>query len=117
MTLINTFDITIKNKLPTMTKKLLSTIVLAVLSAIAFAQVPSFEWRMENEQKTSSTTYQFDVNLYNASASAFELRGGTIAFIFDSLWIKNGSTVGTITVSTPSSSLASGQLSGVASFT
>jgi hypothetical protein len=100
-----------------MIKKLLSTIVLSILCAIAFAQVPTFEWRMENEQKTSPTTYQFDVNLYNKSASAFELRGGTVAFIFDSLWIKDGSTVGTITLTTPSSSLTAGQQTGAAFFT
>ena len=98
-----------------MKKNLLSTLILSMLSIIAIAQ-PTFELRLENEQFTSSTTYQFDVNVYNTQSTSFEMRGGTIAFLIDSMWIKNGSTVGTITVTTPSSGLVTGQQSGAASF-
>lgn len=99
-----------------MKKNLLSTFVLTMLSILVYAQ-PTFELRLENEQLTSPTTYQFDVNVYNTQSTSFEMRGGTIAFIIDSMWIKNGSTVGTITVTTPSSGLVTGQQSGAASFT
>ena len=99
-------------------KRVITTIALLMsFGAALYAQLPTFQWRLENEQLTSSTTYQFDVNLYNTGSTSFEMRGGTIAFMFDSLWIKNGSTVGTITVTTPSSGLASGQQAGAASFT
>lgn len=99
-------------------KRVITTIALLMsFGAALYAQLPTFEWRLENEQLLTSTTYQFDVNLYNTGSTSFEMRGGTIAFMFDSLWIKNGTTVGTITVTTPSSGLASGQQAGAASFT
>jgi hypothetical protein len=95
-----------------MKKNLLLTLLLTVMSMFAFAQLPSFEWRLENEQLTSATTYQFDVNMYNTGSTPFEIRGGTIAFMIDTAWSRRG----TLTVTTPSSGMASGQLSGAASF-
>jgi hypothetical protein len=85
---------------------------LMSLGTALYAQLPTFEWRLENEQLTSPTTYQFDVNMYNTGSTSFEIRGGTIAFMLDTAWSRRG----TLTVTTPSSGMASGQLSGVASF-
>jgi hypothetical protein len=95
-----------------MKKNLLSTLLLTVMSMFAFAQLPTFEWRLENEQLTSATTYQFDVNIYNTGSTAFELRGGTIAFMIDTAWSRRG----TLTVTTPSSGLVAGQQGSAASF-
>jgi hypothetical protein len=95
-----------------MKKNLLSTLLLTVMSMFAFAQLPTFEWRLENEQLTSATTYQFDVNIYNTGSTAFELRGGTIAFMIDTAWSRRG----TLTVTTPSSGLVAGQQTSTASF-
>ena len=99
-----------------MKKNLLSALVLTLMSILAYAQ-PTFELRLENEQFTSATTYQFDVNVYNTQSTSFELRGGTIALFFDSMWIKNGTTFGTLTVTTPSSGLVAGQQASAATFT
>ena len=82
------------------------------MSIFAFAQLPTFEWRLENEQFINSTTYQFDVNIYNTGSTAFEMRGGTIAFTLDTAWANSG----TITVATPSSGMVAGQQGGAASF-
>jgi hypothetical protein len=95
-----------------MKKNLLSTLLLTVMSMFAFAQLPTFEWRLENEQLTSATTYQFDVNIYNTGSTAFELRGGTIAFMIDTAWSRRG----TLTVTTPSSGLVAGQQGAAVGF-
>jgi hypothetical protein len=95
-----------------MNKKLLLTYWLVLSTVLAFAQLPTFEWRLENEQLTSATTYQFDVNIYNTGSTAFELRGGTIAFMIDTAWSRRG----TLTVTTPSSGLVAGQQTSTASF-
>ena len=95
-----------------MNKKLLLTYWLVLSTVLAFAQLPTFEWRLENEQLTSATTYQFDVNIYNTGSTAFELRGGTIAFMIDTAWSRRG----TLTVTTPSSGLVAGQQASAASF-
>jgi hypothetical protein len=94
-------------------KKVITTIALLVsLGATLYAQLPTFEWRLENEQLTSATTYQFDVNIYNTGSTAFEIRGGTIAFMLDTAWSRRG----TLTVTTPSSGLVAGQQGAAASF-
>ena len=94
-------------------KRVITTITfLMSLGTALYAQLPTFEWRLENEQLTSPTTYQFDVNMYNTGSTSFEIRGGTIAFMLDTAWSRRG----TLTVTTPSSGMASGQLSGAASF-
>jgi hypothetical protein len=94
-------------------KKVITTIALLMsLGATLYAQLPTFEWRLENEQLTGPTTYQFDVNIYNTGSTAFEMRGGTIAFMLDTAWSRRG----TLTVTTPSSGMAAGQLTGAASF-
>jgi hypothetical protein len=100
-------------------KRIITTIALLMtLGATLYAQLPTFEWRLENEQLTSSTTYQFDVNIYNTGGTQFEILNGTISFLIDSMWIKNGSTVGTITVSTTGTSgMVTGQQGGSALFT
>jgi len=86
------------------------TIIMAFMLTLGlslYAQLPTFEWRLENGTLTSSTTYTVDVYLYNKGASSFELRGGTIAFLTNSAW-RNG---GTITTSKLSSGLVAGQQS------
>ena len=94
-------------------KRIITTIALLMsLGATLYAQLPTFEWRLENEQFINSTTYQFDVNIYNTGSTAFEMRGGTIAFTLDTAWANSG----TITVATPSSGMVAGQLSGAATF-
>jgi hypothetical protein len=65
-------------------KRIITTIALLfALGATLYAQLPTFEWRLENEQLTNTTTYQFDVNIYNTGNTAFEIRGGTIVFTLD----------------------------------
>jgi hypothetical protein len=39
-----------------MNKKLLLTYWLVLSTVLAFAQLPTFEWRLENEQLTSNKT-------------------------------------------------------------
>ena len=83
-------------------KKNLLLIIATVFTALfAKAQLPSFEWRLENGTLTSPTTYTVDVYMYNTGTTSFELRGGTIAFLTNSAW-RNG---GTITTSKLSSDL------------
>jgi len=94
-------------------KRIITTIALLMtLGASLYAQITTFEWRLENEQLTASNTYEIDVNLYNTGTTAFELRAGTIAFYVNSSWVNGG----TLTVSTPSSGLVTGQQSGTASY-
>jgi len=94
-------------------KRIITTIALIMtLGATLYAQLPSFEWRLENEQLTASNTYEIDVNLYNTGTTTFELRAGTIAFFVNPSWVNGGS----LTVSTPSSGLVTGQQSGAASY-
>jgi hypothetical protein len=90
-----------------MKKNLLLIIATLFTAMFAKAQLPSFEWRLENGTLTSPTTYTVDVYLYNTSASSFELRGGTIAFLTNSAW-RNG---GTITTAKLASELVVGQQS------
>jgi len=98
-------------------KRVITTIALLMsLGATLYAQLPTFEWRLENEQLTNTTTYQFDVNIYNTGSTSFEILNGTIGFLFDSVWIKNGSTVGTITLTTPSSGMSTANQVGAALF-
>lgn len=74
-------------------KKIISIIaIILTLSASVYAQLPTFEWRLENGQLTSSTTYQFDVYLYNTTGSAFELKNGTITFWVNPSW-RNAGTI------------------------
>ncbi|MCX6186231.1 MAG: hypothetical protein NTU43_04430, partial [Bacteroidetes bacterium] len=63
------------------------TLVLASFSSIVYAQLPTFEWRIENEQYVNTTTYQFDVNIYNTGGTAFEFKGGTVALSFNTAWL------------------------------
>ncbi len=94
-------------------KRVITTIALLMsLGATLYAQLPTFEWRLENEQLTSSTTYQFDVNIYNTGSTSFEIRGGTIAFMIDTAWARRG----TLSITTPSSGLVAGQQGSTASF-
>ncbi|MFY7885582.1 MAG: hypothetical protein ACOVOV_12165, partial [Dolichospermum sp.] len=72
-------------------KKIISIIaIILTLSASVYAQLPTFQWRLENGQLTSSTTYQFDVYLYNTTGSAFELKNGTITFWVNPSWRNSG---------------------------
>jgi hypothetical protein len=94
-------------------KRVITTIALLMsLAATLYAQLPTFEWRLENEQLTGPTTYQFDVNIYNTGSTAFEMRGGTIAFMIDTAWSRRG----TLTVTTPSSGLVAGQQGAAVGF-
>lgn len=94
-------------------KRIITTIALLMtLGATLYAQLPTFEWRLENEQLVSSKVYSLDVYLYNTGASSFELRGGTIAFLVNTAWTSGG----TLTVATPSSGLVAGQRASTASF-
>jgi hypothetical protein len=72
-------------------KKNLLFIISVFFSICAFAQ-PVYEWRLENEQLTSSTTYQLDVVMYNKDVNSFEMRGGTAAFMYNNSWIIAGTT-------------------------
>jgi len=94
-------------------KRIITTIALLMtLGATLYAQLPTFEWRLENEQLVSSKVYSLDVYLYNTGGSSFEVRGGTIAFLVNTAWTGGG----TLTVSTPSSGLVAGQQNSTASF-
>ncbi len=73
-----------------------------------YSLLPKFEWRLENEKLVSANTYQFDVNIYNPSSTPFEVRGGTIAFLFNSAWANGG----TLSLTSPSSGMAVSQQSG-----
>lgn len=84
-----------------MKKNLLLIIATVFTALITKAQLPSFEWRLENGTLTSPTTYTVDVYMYNTGTTSFELRGGTIAILTNSAW-RNG---GTITTSKLSSDL------------
>ena len=73
-------------------KKIISTVALLLtLGASVYAQ-PTFQWRLENGQLTSPTTYQFDVYIYNTSGTAFEFKNGTITFWVNPTW-RNGGTI------------------------
>lgn len=92
-----------------MKKRLLCVLAFCIINIYAFAQLPRFEWRLENEKLTNPNTYQLDVYLYNLDAFDFELRGGTIALNIDSLWLNNGS----VSVSMISSELLPSQQTGI----
>ncbi len=96
-----------------MKRNVMATIFLCIISSYGIAQLPKFEWRLENERLTSPTTYQLDVFLYNLDTFDFEVRGGTIAFYTDPNW-RNG---GTITVSHLSSELKINQQGLVSLYT
>ena len=84
-------------------KRIITTIALLMtLGSTLYAQLPTFEWRIENEQLTAANTYQFDVNLYNTGTTTFELRAGTIALFYNTSWVNGG----TLTITAPSSGLA-----------
>jgi archaellum component FlaF (FlaF/FlaG flagellin family) len=81
-------------------KRIITTIALLMtLGSTLYAQLPTFEWRIENEQLTAANTYQFDVNLYNTGTTTFELRAGTIALFYNTSWVNGG----TLTITVPSS--------------
>jgi len=73
-------------------KRIITTIALLMsLGATLYAQLPTFEWRVENGQYVNSTTYSFDVNMYNTGGAAFEFKGGTVALSFNTAWLNGGS--------------------------
>lgn len=77
-----------------MIKKLQLFLFLLVPISL-FAQAPSFEVRIENEQLVSSTEYQFDINMYaTGSTTSFEMAGFTVGIGFNSNW-KNNATIST----------------------
>lgn len=80
-------NLTITSKL-----KFSTWLCLCLFQFIGFAQLPKFEWRLENEKLISPTSYQLDVYLYNTDTADFELSGGTIAFVADQGW-RNGGTI------------------------
>ena len=84
-----------------MKKRLLINIAFCIINIFAFAQLPKFEWRLENEKLTSPTTYQLDIYLYNLDTFDFKLGAGTVGMIADSAW-RNG---GTITITAIASEL------------
>ncbi len=88
-------------------------LVLCLFQFIGFAQLPKFEWRLENEKLLSPTSYQLDVYLYNTDTADFELSGGTIAFVADQGW-RNG---GTISITEQYSELKTNQQTSVAIYT
>lgn len=101
-------NLIIKNKL-----KFWTWLCLCLFQIIGFAQLPKFEWRLENEKLLSPTSYQLDVYLYNTDTADFELSGGTIAFVADQGW-RNG---GTISITEQFSELNANQQTSVAVYT
>lgn len=90
-----------------------SLCLLWVGKANSQAVLSNFELRMENGQFNNPSAYQFDVYLYNNSASSFELRAGTVSFWINATW----RNAGTITPSIVSSNLVAGQQTGTSSYT
>jgi Secretion system C-terminal sorting domain len=101
------------NKYKEMKRIITSIAFIMALSMTLYAQLPSFEWRLENGQLTSSKVYTLDIYLYNTGASSFELRGGTIGILTSTAW-RNG---GTISVAKGASDLVAGQQTSTATFT
>jgi hypothetical protein len=100
-------NLIIKNKL-----KISTWLCLCLFQFIAFAQLPKFEWRLENEKLISPTSYQFDVYLYNTDTADFELSGvQSLLFL-----IKLGE-MGAISIVEQYSELNANQQTSVAVFT
>lgn len=72
-------------------KKIITAIAFMLTLGVTLYAQPTYEWRLENEQLTSSTTYQFDVVMYNKGASDFEIRGGSAIFMYNTNWLITGS--------------------------
>ncbi len=100
-------NLIIKHKL-----KISTWLCLCLFQFIGFAQMPKFEWRLENEKLLSPTSYQLDVYLYNTDTADFEISGGTIAFVTDQGW-RNG---GTISITEQYSELNANQQVSVATY-
>jgi hypothetical protein len=96
--------------------KKLQLFVLSLLVSVALYAQPAYEWRLENEQLTSSTTYQFDIVMYNKGASSFEMRGATAAFMYNTNWLITGSTP-TITIPNGSYGIAANMQTGATTIT
>ena len=92
--------------------KISTWLCLCLFQFIGFAQMPKFEWRLENEKLLSPTSYQLDVYLYNTDTVDFEISGGTIAFVADQGW-RNG---GTISITEQFSELNANQQLSVATY-
>jgi hypothetical protein len=75
-------------------KKIIAIAILMVIGLLGLNAQPVAEFRVENESLTSSTTYEFDVYVYNTGASSFEMRAGTIALLVNPAW-KNGGNLAT----------------------
>lgn len=97
-------------------KKIIAIAILMVTGILGITAQPVAEFRVENEALTSSTTYEFDVYIYNTGPSSFELRAGTIALLVNPTW-KNSGTIGTTPVRVSSTSeLSTANQSGAISF-
>jgi hypothetical protein len=73
-------------------KKIITAIAFILTLGVTLYAQPTYEWRLENDQLTSSTTYQLDVVMYNKGGSSFEMRGGTAAFMYNTNWLITGTT-------------------------
>lgn len=94
-------------------KKIIAIAILMVTGILGITAQPVAEFRVENESLTSSTTYEFDVYIYNTGPSSFELRAGTIALLVNPTW-KNSGTIGTpVRVASTSELSAANQLGAI----
>ena len=84
-------------------KKIIAIAILMVTGILGITAQPVAEFRVENEALTSSTTYEFDVYIYNTGPSSFELRAGTISLLVNPTW-KNSGTIGATPVRVSSTS-------------
>ncbi len=96
-------------------KKIIAIAILMVTGILGITAQPVAEFRVENEALTSSTTYEFDVYVYNTGPSSFELRAGTIALLVNPTW-KNSGTIGTPVRVSSTSELSTTNQSGAISF-
>jgi hypothetical protein len=97
-------------------KKIITAIAFILTLGVSLYAQPTYEWRLENEQLTSATTYQFDVVMYNMGGSSFEIRGGTAAFMYNTNWLITGSTP-TIAILSGSYGLPAGMQTGTINIT
>ncbi|MCK6611891.1 MAG: T9SS type A sorting domain-containing protein [Bacteroidia bacterium] len=97
-------------------KKLVLMLIMAIgISIGAYSQTA--EMRIENQEIVSSNTFEFDVYIYNAGGSAWELKAGTVSINFNPTF--TGGTSPTLTASIPdasSSDLSTANKAGAISF-
>ncbi|MCA0426937.1 MAG: T9SS type A sorting domain-containing protein [Bacteroidetes bacterium] len=97
-------------------KKFLVMMVLVIGLGFS-AQSQSAEMRIENQEIVNSTTFEFDVYIYNTSGSTWELKAGTVSINFNPTF--TGGTSPTLTFSIPdatTSGLSAANQAGAISF-